>query len=158
MKNGILVRVVGQSTLATVLVFSLGACTPSQERGLQEIERMAKNAAEAEAAEEALAGQKSVATAAKKSSARQPASARGVYVVQIGAFRVKENAERLHEKLASSGFAVEMRTLEHSKNGTLHLVRSAPIESKSEAEAKALELKEKFAGLETQVLRLPASL
>lgn len=160
MKHGILTRVL---LGPTVLVALLAACT-ANEYSVVGHDEMAKNAAEAEAAEEALAKETALAkvpekSEAKKSSARKPASVRGgVYVVQIGAFKVKENAEKLHEKLKSSGFPVEMRTIEHSKNGTLHLVRMGPVQNKAEAESRAHELKSKFAELEAQIVRLPASL
>lgn len=152
-----------KAVLVTISVFVMSACTPN-EYSLEGHDEMAKNAAEAEAAEEAMAGEMKLAKASqdsqvKKAPSRKPASAHGgVYIVQVGAFKVKENAERLHEKLKSSGFPVELRTIEHSKNGTLHLVRFRPSENKSDAEAKAQELKSKFAELETQILRLPASL
>lgn len=160
MKHGILTRVL---FAPTVLVALLAACT-ANEYSVVGHDEMAKNAAEAEAAEEALKKEMAFANvsekpAVKKNSTRKPASVRGgVYVIQIGAFKVKENAEKLHEKLKSSGFPVEMRTIEHSKNGTLHLVRLGPVQDKTEAETRAHELKAKFAELEAQIVRLPASL
>lgn len=151
---------VGFSTallLSSLLV--LGACTGhdySQE-DQKAHEAMIEKMAEAERAEASLAAnaEKSV----KETSKRRPASVRSsVYVVQVGAFKVKENAEKLQAKLKESGFPVEMRSVEHSKNGLLHLVRLAPTVNKAEAETMYDELKSKDAEMSAQILRMPASL
>ena len=75
------------------------------------------------------------------SPARKPASVSGgTYVVQVGAFRVKENAEKLQAKLKEAGYKVDMQTVEHSKNGLLHLVRFEPTKNRAEAETMVEDL------------------
>jgi cell division septation protein DedD len=84
-----------------------------------------------------------VAAHTKAEPARQPASvgvpahaATGsLYIVQVGAFKVKENAEKLTSKLKEAGYPVRLQTITHSKNGELHLVRFEPTPNKSEAQA-----------------------
>ena len=85
--------------------------------------------------------------------AREPASAHEakhaavhgdrVYTVQLGAFRVKENAAKLTEKLKSAGFPVMMVNKEGSKSGELYLVHLEPTPNKSEAEKWQSDLKMK---------------
>jgi cell division septation protein DedD len=57
-----------------------------------------------------------------------------MYAVQFAAFKVKENAEKLAAKLKAGGVAVEMASIDHSKNGLLHLVRIPPTTSREEAQ------------------------
>jgi cell division septation protein DedD len=89
----------------------------------------------------------------KKSATRSVASAGGVYVVQVGAFKIKENAEKLQAKLKSAGYQVELESIEHSKNGHLHLVR-LPSQSRAEAETMVEELYAKQ-DMHAQVLAVP---
>lgn len=86
---------------------------------------------------------------------RQPASKAGavVYVVQAGAFKLKENAEGFHNRLKNSGFPVFLHQLNHSKNGPLFLVRFEPTKSVEEANARIKSLKEKSA-VDAQLIRL----
>jgi cell division septation protein DedD len=66
---------------------------------------------------------------------RKPASAKEmVYVVQFGAFKVKENAEKYLAKLKGDGFPVMMKPLHHSKNGDMFVVRLEPTPNRAEAE------------------------
>ncbi len=75
---------------------------------------------------------------------RKPAAvAGGTYVVQVGAFKMKENADKLKEKLAKAGYNVETQTVDHSKNGTLHLVRFQPTSNRAEAETLIEDLNSK---------------
>jgi cell division protein FtsN len=71
---------------------------------------------------------------------RTPASVEGTFVVQIGAFKVKENAERLHQSLQGQGFKSMMMP---SKNGDMYLVRLEPTKSFDEAQSWASQLKSK---------------
>lgn len=66
-----------------------------------------------------------------------------VYIVQVGAFKVRENADKLQSKLKGEGFPVIVRELNHSKNGSLHLVRLEPTPSRAEAEQWVAQLKSK---------------
>lgn len=95
-------------------------------------------------------------SSATEKTARQPASAGGTYVVQVGAFKVKENAEKLHALLKEAGYAVDLQTISHSKNGLLHLVRIAPIGNRAEAETMVEDLSAKHE-LKAQILNLSAT-
>jgi len=79
------------------------------------------------------------------SELRKPAAAvaGGTYVVQVGAFKVRENADKLREKLAKAGYNVEAQTVEHRQNGTLHLVRFQPTTNRAEAETLIEDLSSK---------------
>jgi cell division septation protein DedD len=89
---------------------------------------------------------------ATPSTARKPASiGGGSYVVQVGAFKVKENAEKLQAKLKEAGYKVETQTVEHSKNGLLHLVRFEATTNRAEAETMVEDLHAKHE-LSAQIL------
>lgn len=80
----------------------------------------------------------------KTKAHRKPAVAQhNVYIVQIGAFRVRENAEKLHNSLKEAGFPVIFREMNHSKNGALYLVRMEPTPNRQEADTMVQSLKEK---------------
>lgn len=118
-----------------------------------------KNAAEAEAAEAELAHQETKpakSAVKKKKEARLPASksTKNVYVVQLGAFKMKANAERFQQSLKDSGYPVIMKELNHSKNGQMFVVRIEPTPNKAEAQTMLSALREKKS-LSGQVLALP---
>ena len=161
--------------IVIVSLTTMNACTPV-DTGLEGQEAMIQNAAEAEAAEAKMAEAsvpdakkveakkpeaqpkqekpKAHVAEAKAKPARKPASAGGVFVVQIGAFKVKENAEKLQSKLQGAGYNVQMQSIEHSKNGLLHLVRFAPTDNRAEAETMIEDLKAKQ-DMQAQILNLP---
>jgi cell division septation protein DedD len=148
---------------------TMNGCTPSDQSTDGRDDEISQNALEAEKAEAQLAakgpedvkvGQKEAPKATKKAEtkvaakttletpkhdgdkkpvSRAVASAGGVYFVQVGAFKVKENAEKLQAKLKDAGFKVELESIEHSKNGLLHLIRM-PTQSRAEAETMVEEL------------------
>ena len=89
-------------------------------------------------------------------AAKSHAPTENVYVVQIGAFRVKANAEKLNEKLKSEGYPVVLQSLDHSSNGQLFLVRLNPIENRREAETMRMNLKAKV-DIDSMILALPKS-
>ena len=95
-----------------------------------------------------------VSTKTAKSAHRAPAE--NVYVVQIGAFRVKQNAEKLNEKLKGAGFAVELQQIQHSSNGQLFLVRLNPTADRQAAEEMRKNLKAKI-DIDSMILALPKS-
>lgn len=96
---------------------------------------------------------KKVASHETKKSDRTPASKEpahhaavtphdaGLWVVQLGAFKVKTNAEKLTSKLKDGGFPVVMRSMNHSKNGELFLVHLEPTPNRNEAEKWQSDLK-----------------
>lgn len=115
-----------------------------------------KKAEKKAVAEKAPAHQdKQAAAGDHKPTARRPASmAGGVFVVQVGAFKVKENAEKLQAKLKDAGYPVELSSIEHSKNGLLHLVRFSPTQNRAEAETVIEDLQSKQ-DLHAQILTMP---
>ena len=126
----------------------------------------AKSAAAGKSPDETLAGflkstQKGKSTKIKKSGtvvakAAHRAPVENVYVVQIGAFRVKQNAEKLNEKVKSAGFAVELQQIQHSSNGQLFLVRLNPTADRQAAEEMRKNLKAKI-DIDSMILALPKS-
>jgi cell division septation protein DedD len=82
------------------------------------------------------------------------AAAASVYIVQVGAFRVKDNAMKLEEKLKGDGFPVRMREVNHSKNGMLYVVQFEPTPSRDEADAWRSQVKAK-ASLDAQLVTRP---
>lgn len=157
-----------------ITLSTMNGCTQSDRSTESRDEVIEQNALEAEAAEAQMAPKageekvvashethdkptpKKVAHAETKPRARKPASAGGVFVVQVGAFKVKENAERLHQKLSSAGYQVETQMIEHSKNGTLHLVRFHPTSNRAEAQTMIEDLQTKH-NLQAQIVTVPAT-
>lgn len=117
-----------------------------------------RNAAEAEAAEAELARQetKPKSAAKRKKDARRPASkeTKNIYVVQLGAFKVRENAERFQQSLKETGLPVMLKELNHSKNGPMFVVRIEPTPNKTEAQSMLATLREKKA-ITGHILALP---
>lgn len=73
--------------------------------------------------------------------AHQSVKGTAAYTVQLGAFKVKENAEKLTAKLKGDGYPVLMRPINHSKNGELFLVQLEPTPNKNEAAKWQSDLK-----------------
>lgn len=64
------------------------------------------------------------------------------YVVQIGAFTKKENAERLLTQLQTKNYPAIMKLLDHKDFGQMYLVRLRPFENRAEADRYATELED----------------
>lgn len=122
---------------------------------MAKIEKPAKHETKHEAAHEA-------AHAPAHQVERQPASvaatthgAGSLYIVQVGAFKVKENAEKLTAKLKDAGFPVRLQSMMHSKSGELHLVRFEPTPNKAEAQDAIAKLEAKES-MKASLLSVPA--
>lgn len=61
--------------------------------------------------------------------------------VQVGAFAQRDNAERLVERLASSGFANPVVVAEADGRGTLHRVRVGPLRDAAEYDRVSVRLR-----------------
>ncbi|MFH1010747.1 MAG: SPOR domain-containing protein [bacterium] len=72
--------------------------------------------------------------------------------VQVGAFRVKQNAEKLAGKLRAAGFSVEIFSKQSTKT-LLHHVRVGAYPSREAAQEAGEELKEDF-GLEFRIIKI----
>lgn len=95
------------------------------------------------------------APAVKSQAAPRPASSKSsVYVVQVGSFKVKENALKLEEKLKGDGFPVRMREINHSKNGHLYVVQFEPTPNRDEADTWRSQVKAK-SSLDAQLVSRP---
>ncbi len=149
-----------KSALVALVVFGVlpfSACNNGEQNGYME-SSTSGSTAEANAREAELAEQEFTELAAKEKqpvakagkvakheskTARQPSSVKPTWVVQMGAFKVKENADKLTAKLKADGFPVVMRSMNHSKNGEFYLVHLEPTPNKTEAEKWQLDLKMK---------------
>ena len=69
--------------------------------------------------------------ARKKSPAAT--GAKTSYVVQVGSFKDKQNAEEMKQSLAKRGYEVVIKPLAHSKLGQLYVVQTAPVAEVSKA-------------------------
>lgn len=88
-------------------------------------------------------------------SGEAPAGTR--FVVQIGAFKEKTNAENIYAKLKEEGFPVVMRALNHAKSGLLFVVHLSPFATRNEADEWQGKFEQKT-GMKTQIItRMPAS-
>ncbi|MEK7355303.1 MAG: SPOR domain-containing protein [Bdellovibrionota bacterium] len=101
-----------------------------------------------------IADQLSGHASAKAPTAGRPASHSSVYIVQVGAFRVKENAVKLEEKLKGSGLPVRVKEVNHSKNGMLYVVQFVPTPNRDEADTWRSQVKAK-ASLDSQLVSRP---
>jgi cell division septation protein DedD len=125
--------------------------SPKAEENAREAEQAEEEFAQLASKEEPKTGKSKTATHETK---RKPASAKEVHhavaqtgsnqkvwTVQLGAFKVKENAEKLAAKLKGDGFPVLMLGKDQSKGGELYLVHLEPTPNKSEAEKWQTDLK-----------------
>jgi len=55
------------------------------------------------------------------------------YIVRLGSFKVKENADNLLAKLKSKGYSAELGVYNHKDLGRLHIVQLKPVKSAAEA-------------------------
>jgi len=76
----------------------------------------------------------------------------GRFWVQVGAFGVRENADRLAAKMRSAGFSVEIVTIQSTKT-LLHHVRVGGYPTREAARATGEKLKESF-GLEFRLVEM----
>ncbi len=93
-----------------------------------------KAVAEAEAAEEEFAKNKSAkrSIASTKGSRKKP-SGESIYIVQVGTFKLEENAKRIEAKLKSAGLPVFQKKIER-EGATFYAVRIEPTPNRTEAE------------------------
>jgi rare lipoprotein A len=76
----------------------------------------------------------------EKSLDKQPLISGGTFV-QVGAFRQKENADQLRDRIVQSGLAPN-GAVESWYNDGIHRVRLGPFENRDEAERTATQLKQ----------------
>lgn len=170
---------VGQWVAGATLLVSLMVvgCSPSKSPNTDS--RMMEAAAEAEAAEaelaalqgkgSGLAGQSGGAKGSKRSSTSKSASVRKAkqdqrapaatkadrgevaYIVQVGSYKMKENADQVLAKIKAEGLPVSMKTSTTPSGVELYVVRFEPTPSKSEAESFKSKAKD-LVGAEAAIL------
>jgi type IV pilus assembly protein PilF len=75
------------------------------------------------------------------------------YVVQVGTFRDKENAERVRERLREMGYEAVVKTFPHQSLGSLYSVQIRPVDEISVANALVAEI-EKVERLKPIILKV----
>jgi cell division protein FtsN len=98
----------------------------------------AKVEANVEAKSEKVKGVKPVSAEFKSASDTQEK----IYIVQVGLFKVKENADKLFAKMKANGFPVLIRE-KSAGAGIVYAIRLEPTPSKKEADEMVLKIKEK---------------
>lgn len=96
-------------------------------------ERSMKAAAEAEAAEEEFAKNKSKRGVASVKGSRKKSAAESIYIVQVGIFKIEANANKMEAKLKSAGLPVFQKKIERD-GATFYAVRIEPTPNRVEAE------------------------
>jgi cell division septation protein DedD len=134
------------SYVAMALFIGVTACTGRGTGEDAKVDKVQLNALEAEKADEALSSQ--TKKFSKKSDTtkknRAPAAARETvssFIVSIGAYRIKENAEKIFNQLKTEGFPVTLQA--KGKEGNLYLVQLTPTSDKEQAQKWADQLKTK---------------
>lgn len=149
-------------TFVAALVFGLSVlaagCSDSDETSKSTVQKTPeqahlqsmKAAAEAEAAEEEFAKAKLAQTdsaskkagknhtrgvaSVPKATAKKAKAVDSVYVVQVGTFKVEENAKNIVAKLKSAGLPVFQKKVERGGGAVLYAVRLEPTSNRKEAE------------------------
>lgn len=93
------------------------------------------------------------ATAAGPASASVGAGATK-YVVQIGSFSQRENADGIQQQLLKKGYEVMVRTITHEKFGRLYIVQLAPVYDANKAQSLVSKVKQE-ANVQPMVIKLP---
>jgi cell division protein FtsN len=81
-------------------------------------------------------------SAEKPKPPRAKPATRG-YIVRLGSFRIKKNADELYNEMKKRGYNVVMAVYHHKTLGKLHTVQLPPVGKASEARAIMTEVKSK---------------
>lgn len=76
------------------------------------------------------------------------------YVVQIGSFSQRENADGIQQQLLKKGYEVMVRTTTHEKFGRLYIVQLAPVYDANKAQSLVSKVKQE-ANVQPMVIKLP---
>lgn len=127
---------------AAICAIAMSACTNSSsesaDSGTDQVQAdSVKAAAEAEAAEEAFAKEKNASgnrgvASVKKTSKKTPKES--IFIVQVGTFKVEENAKKITDKLKASGLPVFQKKIERENGTVLFAVRFEPTPNRVEAD------------------------
>lgn len=78
------------------------------------------------------------------------------YLVQVGSFTDKDNAEKLRKKLASQGYDALVRPFPHQSLGKIYVVQLKPVDESARANTLMEEI-EKAAQLKPIIIKVPVS-
>lgn len=91
---------------------------------------------------------------ATPSTSTTSASSATKYVVQIGSFSQRENADGIQQQLLKKGYEVMVRTVTHEKFGRLYIVQLAPVSDAGKAQSLVSKVKQE-ANVQPMVIKLP---
>lgn len=113
-------------------------------KGLKSETEIAQAALDAEAAEEEISRARKPASQGKKGKAATGSSKNkeSIYLVQVGTFKVEENATKILEKLKSAGLPAFQKKIERANGDTFYTVRIEPTPNRTEAEKFLASAKE----------------
>jgi len=139
------VKILG-AMLGIATITALSGCNNSSStndgsaavKGLKSETEIAQAAMDAEAAEEEISRARKPASQNKKSKG----SKESIYLVQVGTFKVEENATKILEKLKSAGLPAFQKKIERADGQTFFAVRIEPTPNKIEAEKFQASAKE----------------
>lgn len=101
-------------------------------KGLKTEGEIAQAALDAEAAEEEISRARNPASQTRKS--KSGVDKESIYLVQVGTFKVEQNATKILEKLKTAGLPAFQKKIESSDGQTLFAVRIEPTPNRTEAE------------------------
>jgi len=77
------------------------------------------------------------------------------YIVQIGSFSQKKNADSIQQDLLKRGYQVTVRITDHAKFGRLYVVQLSPVYDSNKAEALLAKVR-KEANVNPMMVKIPA--
>ncbi len=109
-----------------------------EAKGLKSEKEIAQAAMDAEAAEEELSKSRRPASQKAKGNSKsnlaKKSSAESIYLVQVGTFKIEQNAAKILEKLKSAGLPAFQKKIERENGVVLFAVRIEPTPNRAEAE------------------------
>ncbi|MDZ4081462.1 MAG: SPOR domain-containing protein [Bdellovibrionales bacterium] len=140
--------VLASSLLAATAIVGLVGCNNSSStndvaeasKGLKSETEIAQAALDAEAAEEEISRARKPASQGKKGKANT--GKESIYLVQVGTFKVEQNATKILEKLKSAGLPAFQKKIERPNGETFFAVRIEPTPNRTEAEKFLASAKE----------------
>lgn len=86
----------------------------------------------------------------------KPAATHGTrYIVQIGSFTQRQNADNIQQSLLQKGYEVVVRTINHAKFGKLYVVQLASVNDARKAESLMASVR-KEANVKPMLVKVPA--
>lgn len=92
-----------------------------------------------------------------KTASRGPSDrSRWAYIVQVGSFLDRDNAEGVRKKLEKKGYSAVVKPFSHHAKGSIYVVQLTPVEDSIEATAllKRIESEEKLKPL---IIKVPSN-